>query len=183
MWLFTRYGFYSIACARQVNGSVDPDALMIRARVAAHLRDLQRRFPALAGKEIVTLPDRDYRFRLIVPKEIWADTLAALAREQDWSNFKNEVAQFHGRDDYERALHEVWRVMYDLQSDQKETVDGPREWQDDPEPGDEDDPEYREEMFKSFEYGKVPPDHIRDKKMRADYVKWLEATGRKRKTK
>jgi hypothetical protein len=68
MWLFTRYGFYSIACARQANGSVDPDALMIRARVAAHLRDLQRRFPALAGKEIVTLPDRDYRFRLIVPK-------------------------------------------------------------------------------------------------------------------
>ncbi len=46
--------------------------------------------------------------------------------------------------------------------------------------GDEDDPEYREEMFKSFEYDKVNPDHIRDKKMRADYVKWLEATGRKR---
>jgi hypothetical protein len=115
MWLFTRYGFYSIACASQPNGSIDPGTLMIRARLVAHLTNLQERFPALKVGEIVALPNRDYRYRLIVSKEVWADALAELGREQDWANFKNEVARFNGRDEYERALHAVWEVMYDLQ--------------------------------------------------------------------
>lgn len=93
---------------------------MIRARVAAHLRKLQKRFPALAGEEIVTLPDRDYRYRLILSKEVWANAVSELAREQDWTNFKNEVARFSGRDGYECALHEIWRVMYDLQVNEVE---------------------------------------------------------------
>jgi hypothetical protein len=37
VWLFTRYGFYSIACASQPNGAIDPGTVMIRARRAAHL--------------------------------------------------------------------------------------------------------------------------------------------------
>jgi hypothetical protein len=115
MWIFTRYGFFSVACARQANGSIDPNTVMIRARLLSHLTNLQKRFPELADKKVVTLPDRDYRHRLIVPKELWAEVLSALAREQDWSNFKDETARFGGHDDYEHALHEVWSVMYDLQ--------------------------------------------------------------------
>jgi hypothetical protein len=88
---------------------------MIRARRAAHLSNLQKRFPALASGEVLTLPNRDYRYRLIVPKEVWAGTLAELGREQDWANFKSEVARFNGHDDYEHALHEIWSVMYGLQ--------------------------------------------------------------------
>ena len=117
MWLFTRYGFYSVACASQPSGSIDPGTVMIRARRAAHLSNLQERFPSLAGKEIVTLPDRDYRYRLIVAKELWAVALSELGREQDWANFKNEVARYQGDADpwYVHALHDVWSVMYNLQ--------------------------------------------------------------------
>ena len=57
----------------------------------------------------MTLPNRDHRYRLIVSKEVRAGTLAELGREQDWANFKNEVARFGGRDDYERALHPLRR--------------------------------------------------------------------------
>jgi hypothetical protein len=32
MWLLTRYGVYSIACANKPSGGVDLDTLMIRAR-------------------------------------------------------------------------------------------------------------------------------------------------------
>jgi hypothetical protein len=36
MWIFTRYGFFSVVCARQGEGQpgqpVDPDRVMIRAR-------------------------------------------------------------------------------------------------------------------------------------------------------
>jgi hypothetical protein len=63
MWLFTRYGFYSIACANKPDGSLDTQTVMVRARRIAHLRSLQKRFPALAAGEILTWPKRDYRYR------------------------------------------------------------------------------------------------------------------------
>jgi hypothetical protein len=50
MWLFIRYGFYSIACASHPDGSLDPQTVMVRARRTAHLSNLQKRFPALASE-------------------------------------------------------------------------------------------------------------------------------------
>jgi hypothetical protein len=118
MWLFTRYGFFSVACASGENGSLDPQKLMIRARRKSHLQKLQSRFPAIAAAEIMKLDYRDYRYRLLVPKAGWVSVIAELASEQDWSNFKNEAARFQGREgsDYVHALHNVWEVMDRLQS-------------------------------------------------------------------
>ena len=54
---------------------------------------------------------------MIVPKQVWVPILAELAEEQDWSNFKNEVAAYQGKSgaSYSRALHDVWEIMYRLQ--------------------------------------------------------------------
>jgi hypothetical protein len=106
MWIFTRYGFYSIACADRQDGSLDPQAVMVRARRLAHLKSLQTRFPELASAEIVTLPGRDHRYRLIAPKQLWSAILTELSLEQEWSNFKNEVARYQGASDsgYVHAL-------------------------------------------------------------------------------
>jgi hypothetical protein len=97
MWCFTRYGFLSVACAQAKDGSIDSQTVMVRARRADHLRNLQARFPALAVAEIVTLPNRDYRYRLVVPKRVWVAALAEMAEEQEWSNFKQQVAEHQGR--------------------------------------------------------------------------------------
>ena len=117
MWLFTRYGFYSIACANKPDGSVDPLTVMVRARRRLHLNSLMERFPVIAGAGIVVLPHRDYRYRLVVPKAVWVTIMAGLAEEQDWSNFKNETARFQGATgaDFVSALHRVWEVMHGLQ--------------------------------------------------------------------
>jgi hypothetical protein len=117
MWLFTRYGFYSIACAHRPDGSPDPDAVMIRGRSLDHLENLQQRFATLAGVEILNSPQRDYRFRIIVPKDAWTAVVGELAAEQQWSNFKRETGRYQGREGaaYVRALHEVWQVMADFQ--------------------------------------------------------------------
>jgi hypothetical protein len=117
MWIFTRYGFFSIACARRPDGSPDSQTVMVRSRRKAHLQSLQSRFQEIATAEIVVLPERDYRYRLILPKAVWATVLAALAHEQEWSNFKNEAAHFQGEAgaDYVHALHQVWEVMFRLQ--------------------------------------------------------------------
>jgi hypothetical protein len=120
MWIFTRYGFYSIACASKPDGSLDSQSVMVRARCIDHLRSLQKRFPALAVGNILELPNRDYRYRLIIPKASWTAIVGELAQEQVWSNFKNEGAKYQGTSGrgYVDALHEVWGVMNRLQQDE-----------------------------------------------------------------
>ncbi len=117
MWIFTRYGFYSIACAGTPDGSLDLENVMVRARLREHLCGLQERFPDLAGAEIIITPHRDYRYRLVVPKRVWASILFELTLEQEWSNFKDEAEAYQGERgaEYVHALHQIWYVMHGLQ--------------------------------------------------------------------
>jgi hypothetical protein len=117
MWVFTKYGFYSIACGSLPDGTADSALLMIRATCRGHLRNLQRRFPVLSTSKRVTDSRLDYRHRLIVPKSLSVAILAEIAAEQTWSNFKNEVAVFQGKlgREYSEALHRVWEDAYRLQ--------------------------------------------------------------------
>ena len=121
MWIFTRYGFYSVVSARQGglrHGPIDPTQLMVRTRRREHLEALQARFPAeLASVSIAHSTDTDYAHRIVVPKATWVRMAAALADEIDYGNFKSEVARHLGSGGaaYEHALHDVWSVMYSLQ--------------------------------------------------------------------
>jgi hypothetical protein len=73
---------FSIACARKPGGSLDPQTVIVRARRTRHLQTLQSRFRDLGGAEIMTLPSRDYRYRVIIQKDAWLTALAAIAAEQ-----------------------------------------------------------------------------------------------------
>jgi hypothetical protein len=122
MWIFTKHGFFSAACARQGDGSqgqpIDLRRIMVRARVRGHLEDLKQRFPELLGQcEIQKFAGTDYAFRIFVDKSVWSQVLSGLAEETDYDNFKTEVARHQGRAGaaYERSLHEVWSVMNRLQ--------------------------------------------------------------------
>ena len=117
MWVFSIYGFYSIASAAKTDGTPDPDMVMVRSRCKDHLQNLQKRCPELAGSKLLSPPNRDYGYRLIVPKSVWVRALQEIAEEQNWGNFNNEVAQRTGRDgiEYTTALHEVLLIMYSLQ--------------------------------------------------------------------
>ncbi len=120
MWLFTKYGFFSAVCARKDDGQkgrrVDPTRIMVRARVRKHLEDLQKRFPELIGNcEVLEFSGSDYAYRIFADKPVWTKVLVGLSEEIDYDNFKSEVERFHGRDAYERSLHDVWSVMYRLQ--------------------------------------------------------------------
>jgi hypothetical protein len=124
MWLFTTDGFYSAVCARQGDGKknrpVDPDRMMVRARVREHLANLIKRFPdELQGAEILKSAGTDYAYRLFVLKSVWAVILAKLAEETDYDNFKSAVERQQGSSGnaYLGALHEVWGVMHSLQSE------------------------------------------------------------------
>jgi hypothetical protein len=121
MWIFTRYGFVSAACASKPDGTIDTGTIMLRARSRKHLENLQARFPdtELAKATILDSAGTDYRYRAILPKKEWAILLSELAMEQSWSNFKNEAgryARFNKESNgYIDALHDVWSVMWRLQ--------------------------------------------------------------------
>ena len=121
MWIFTRYGFFSIACANKTDGTIDPDNVMVRARLHEHLVSLKDRFPEseIGKAEILSWDGRDYKYRIILSKVAWVGALTEMAAEQTWSNFKNEASRFsrakkmaHG---YVDSLHQIWEVMYRLQ--------------------------------------------------------------------
>ena len=120
MWLFTKYGFYSAVCARKGTGKhgapVDPDRIMVRARVRSHLDALKRRFDEELGTcEVKEFAGTDYAFRIFVDKATWARVVADLVGEMDYDNFKSEVGRHSNDGAYEHALHKVWDVMFRLQ--------------------------------------------------------------------
>lgn len=125
MWVFTRYGFVSVACARKEDGSIDVDSVMLRARSRKHLENLKERFAeTILGKaEILELPATDYRFRIILPKTAWAAIVSELAMEQTWSNFKDEAVRFarikKDSGAYVSALHKIWGIMFAIQTASK----------------------------------------------------------------
>ena len=57
--------------------------------------------------------NRDYRYRFVIAKDRWISVISELAREQTWTNFKDEVGRFqqHDGEDYVHVLHQVWSLM------------------------------------------------------------------------
>lgn len=121
MWLFTRYGFFSVVLARQVidghvTGKPDPSRVMIRARQLNHLEMLLKRFPGLGNPKILETRGTDYRYRAVVPHDAFADVAKTIAAEIDYTNFKSECADTSPEDSgYLDALHSVWDVHYGMQ--------------------------------------------------------------------
>jgi hypothetical protein len=113
MWLFTRYGFFSVTVS-----SVDPGTMQIRARDRGHLERLIERFPGeLGAAAILETKDSDYRFRLIVKRSEWPTLAARLAADIDYGNFKSDAAKRFGtKSEYVHALHDVWGTMHGLQA-------------------------------------------------------------------
>lgn len=127
MWIFTPIGFYSVVEHRE-----DPGSVLVRARVREDLERLQEAIRALAegrlaegrlaaGRlggppcpELLETPEADYRYRITIPRPLWAELAHALAGAIDYPNFKDEVARRQGP---RRAEHygRVWEIMYDLQ--------------------------------------------------------------------
>lgn len=100
MWLCTNKGFLSI-----VDKAADPNCLMVRARVKAHLQAI---FP---GAKIQRTEGNDYLFRAEIARGEVAARVAESIMEISYDNFKGSVA--------DKKLHDaymgVWSVMGRLQ--------------------------------------------------------------------
>jgi hypothetical protein len=108
MWLMTNFGYFSIV---QKEGE---SYLTVRARVKQDLLELKRRYlPGLGAIEETEYTD--YRYRVRVPREVFAEALRDIALDIDYPNFKNSVARKQGKG-RARVYEDVWQRLYGLQS-------------------------------------------------------------------
>lgn len=115
MWLFTKYGFYSVAepLEEESKHRGTSPVLLIRARRYEHLDALRERFPRQLGElTIWKNVGTDYQYRIIVSRSIWSDVVSKLTAEIDYSNFKDAVEELMPKSKYLQALHKVWVTVY-----------------------------------------------------------------------
>jgi hypothetical protein len=113
MWLISRYGFASV-----VEHLDKPDWVLVRSRSKSDLEEfcLVARdcdVPGFSEDAIEENSDADYRFRMTVKNEDWAELAKVLAVGIDYPNFKNVVASV----DPERAAiySTVWADLMKIQ--------------------------------------------------------------------
>jgi hypothetical protein len=104
MWIFLSDAMFSIVAP---DDDLTGDQLLVRARFKG---DIRRVFPSA---RVSTTPQKDYRYRALVPRyEVWAE-MADRINEIDYPNFKNTVApRDHRRHD---AYSDVWTAMFRAQ--------------------------------------------------------------------
>lgn len=110
MWIFTKYGFFSATACKD-----DPQRMQVRARLKIHLENLKNRFKVLQDADIIYLDQRDYAYRIYVPKAVWVNVVTDAVDEIEYNNFKDEVKHFSGKDEYYSCLIDVWSTMFTLQ--------------------------------------------------------------------
>lgn len=109
MWLSSTIGFFSIVKEH------DTDNLLVRARVKTHLVNLRQALPELQERRIITTPERDYRFRIIVTAGEVQKILAYLAANINYNNYKNATKKHMPSPDEQAMLFEIWRAGWELQ--------------------------------------------------------------------
>ena len=108
MWLFTTDGFYSAVNDDYCNKG----EIMVRARV---IDDLERLLGKLdINADILVIRNADYRYRVKLTYQQWADYVASEAASIDYPNFKNAIIT---KDEYDRAsaYMKCWEAMYQFQ--------------------------------------------------------------------
>ena len=107
MWIFTTDGFYSVV----QDGFCKPDEVVVRARIRQDLENILDNFEPEV--EIIEIQAADYRYRMIVPKQLWARYLMNSVKKINYSNFKNQLD--HGDDKRHQAYFRCWAAMNQFQ--------------------------------------------------------------------
>lgn len=111
MWLFTKYGFFSVVQHKSRNGLV-----LIRAMEKSDIewvRDFINEGCDTTPCHVEESPVNDYRFRIVATREEYQDLLKHLGDELDYTNFKDTI---HGDPVRDNAYTEVWQTMRNFQA-------------------------------------------------------------------
>jgi len=111
MWIFNEDGFFSTVVDRD-----DPTVLAVRSRDAMSLVNFCKVVGLDYKSDLVETRDRDYPWRVRVPKQVWVDYTETKASELDYVDFKShmtgrwQVGKFQHKQ--LKTLGEIWAIMY-----------------------------------------------------------------------
>lgn len=110
MWLFTKYGFFSVVTSDRTSKT-----FAVRARVRSDLEALIRAtglqsHDTTGTPTILETPERDYSFRVLVTKREWEFIAHQLAESIDYPNFKGAIFRVQGAK-REGIYHKVWSLL------------------------------------------------------------------------
>lgn len=122
MWIIDpRIGLVSVVVADDPNtGKPSTDRIMLRGRRRAHLENLRRLCPSLAGARIIAArKELDYPVRLVVDRAAFVEALAELGRTLAYRNVKGCAAANEAAlgSDFVRAMHDVHARLARLQDE------------------------------------------------------------------
>ncbi len=109
MWLFTKYGFYSIV--KDSNSA----HYKCRARRKKDLVNLISNFKYLSEYEIHCDKKADYHYRIFISQNHFSMLMLSISNTVDYSNFKDSISK--NKDQVNKVDHysEVWETMYSYQ--------------------------------------------------------------------
>lgn len=106
MWIFLPWFFASVVDDRHRQGH-----LLVRFRTRKDGDEFRERFGF--SDEVTETPERDYRYRISVPREAFAAALANwVVTSLDYGNFKAEAKRVGALTARIESLHRVWDVMH-----------------------------------------------------------------------
>jgi hypothetical protein len=122
MWIFhPALGHFSVVVPRnQQTGAREQDRLMVRARRREHLELLGEAHPVLSKAKILRSARADYMWRILVPREHFAQAMREMAEQIQFTNVKSEAAMHTDKvgADYVRMLHNCHGLFAKLQDRQ-----------------------------------------------------------------
>ncbi len=101
MWIASTNGFISI-----VQHWDKPDTLLVRARVRKDLLSI------FSKRRIIEIPEADYRFRVLVSKNEFAELMFNQIKKIDYPNFKDRIVQSDSHKEKLDVYYQIWSIMF-----------------------------------------------------------------------
>ena len=131
MWIINDDGFFSAVQDRENDAM-----LYVRSRSETDLQEFINTAKSDSEEseweaEIIHTPERDYQWRVHASKQIWAEYLAAKARNIDYGNFKSHCAETWVSEQRDHArerlsvLNDAWLLFNHWPSGELFEDDGP----------------------------------------------------------
>ncbi len=111
MWIFNEDGFFSTVVDRD-----DPTVLAVRSRDGMSLVNFCKVVGLDYKSDLVETRERDYPWRVRVPKEVWVRYMETKASELDYVDFKSHMTERYQVGKFQlkqlKTLGEIWALMY-----------------------------------------------------------------------
>lgn len=117
MWLFTKFGFFSVVQVKEVRGAV-----AVRARVREDLVAFSQEYLKI-GKPVQVDLGTDYPYRIYLKQGQFAEAMKKVSEDIDYTNFKDKVQEVQGHSRAELYLG-IWQMMYNAEKKLKALDDG-----------------------------------------------------------